>query len=79
MTKQEFKLALEIAISDRDLSHIKNNHILGYGLKDFVPVHMSLEMVAKEIRYHAMSFASELDGNAVNEVATYGKRSFIII
>ena len=79
MTKQEFSQALEIAKSDRDLSNIDNSVIFGYGLPDFKPVHVTLEMVAKEIRWNSFMFSGEICSTALNEVATLGRRNFLII
>jgi len=79
MTKQQFSQALEIAKSDRSLAHIDNSVIFGYGLRDFRPVHVTLEMVAKEIRWHAFTLNGTIDSTALNEVAIFGRRSFLII
>ena len=79
MTKQQFSQALEIAKSDRDLSNIDNSVIFGYGLPDFKPVHVTLEMVAKEIRWNSFMFSGEICSTALNEVATHGRRNFLII
>jgi hypothetical protein len=79
MTKQQFSQALEIAKSDRSLAHIDNSVIFGYGLRDFKPVHVTLEMVAKEIRWNSFLFDGTICSTALNEVATHGRRSFLII
>jgi hypothetical protein len=79
MTKQQFSEALKIAQSDRDLSDVNNDVILGYGLPDFKPVYVTLEMVAKEIRWHAYSLHGELLSEPLNEVARFARRSFLII
>jgi len=79
MTKQQFSQALEIAKSDRDLTDVDNSVIFGYGLRDFRPVYVTLEMVAKEIRWHAFTLAGTIDSTALNEVATLGRRNFLIL
>jgi hypothetical protein len=79
MTKQQFSQALKIAKSDQDLSNVDNSVIFGYGLPDFKPVHVTLEMVAKEIRWNSFLFDGTICSTALNEVATLGRRNFLII
>jgi hypothetical protein len=80
MTKTEFAQAFAIAKdSSRDLSNVDTGHMFGYGMYDFVPVHVTLEQVAKEIRWHALQFNGEWNGQALNEVAKCGRRNFIVL
>jgi hypothetical protein len=79
MTALEFKKAFAIAKDESiDLSGIDNNVIIGYGLSDFKPVTVTLEMVAKEIRWHAQFLFGGWDSEKLNEVKNYGRKSFII-
>lgn len=80
MTSQQFSAAFKIASDfSRDLLHIDNNTIHGYGLPGFRPVHVTLEMVAKEIRWHALRFDGQWDAEALQEVASLGRRAFIVV
>jgi hypothetical protein len=53
MKASEFAMALAIAKSNTDLSQIDDSPLFGYGLSDFQPVVVSLEQVAKTIRWQA--------------------------
>jgi len=79
MNKAQFSAALKIATSDKDLSSVDNSHIIGYGLSDFEPVLMTLDMVAKEIRHNSFTFAGTIDPQGLTEVFTYGKRAFNVV
>ena len=80
MTKNEFASAFKIAKDfSIDLTNVDNSHIFGYGLPHFVPVHCTLEQVAKEIRWSALQFDGQWNGDALNEVANLGRRNFIVL
>lgn len=80
MTTHQFRAAFKIAKDfSHDLTNIDNRHILGYGLRGFTPVYVTLEMIAKEIRWHALQMNGAFNGEMLNEVATYGKKSFLVI
>jgi hypothetical protein len=80
MTKNEFADAFKIAKDfSIDLTNVDSSHMFGYGLPDFAPVHVTLEQVAKEIRWHALQFNGEWNGEALNEVANLGRRNFIVL
>jgi len=79
MNKAQFSAALKIATSDKDLSSVDNSHIIGYGLPDFKPVVITLDMVAKEIRHNSFTFAGTIDPKGLAEVFTYGKRAFMVV
>jgi hypothetical protein len=79
MNKHEAKAAFQIACSDVDLSNVDNSVIFGYGLPGFIPVAVTLEMVAKEMRHHAMQLNGEWNSEALQEVINCGRRSFIIL
>jgi len=80
MTKHEFTAAFKIANDfSIDLSNVDDSHLYGYGLPDFKPVHVTLEQVAKEIRWAALQFNGEWNGEALDEVAKLGRRNFIVL
>jgi hypothetical protein len=79
MNKHEAKAAFQIACSDADLSNVDNDVIIGYGLPNFTPVNVTLEMVAKEMRHHAMQLNGKWDSEALQQVIDCGRKRFIII
>lgn len=80
MTKNEFAAAFKIAKDlSIDLSNVDDSQLYGYGLPGFKPVHVTLEMVAREIRWHALQLNGEWNGEALNEVANLGRRKFIVV
>lgn len=80
MTKNEFNAAFNIAKNfSVDLTNVDSSHMFGYGLPDFEPVHVTLEQVAKEIRWAALQFNGQWNGEALDEVAKLGRRNFIVL
>ena len=80
MTAKEFNAAFKIADNDSiDLSDVDNSVIVGYGLSDFKPVYVTLKMVAKEIRYHAMMMNGKWDSEAIQDVRYHARKAFIIV
>ena len=79
MTKAELSQAVAIAKSDKDLTGVDTDHMVGYGLSCFEPVHVTLDMVASMIRYQCIMFNGDIDGNELNELADAGRRKFIVI
>ena len=80
MNKAEAKAAFQIACDRNvDLTDVDNSVIFGYGLKDFVPVNVTLQMVAKEMRWHALQLDGKWDSSALQQVIDSGRRSFIIL
>lgn len=80
MTLNEFKAAFALAKdTSLDFSGVDNSNMLGYGLPDFKPVHVTLEAVAKEIRWNAYQFDGTWNADALEEVAKLGRRNFIVL
>lgn len=80
MTAAEFKRAFAIADDDTiDLSGVDNNIIMGYGLPGFQPVPVTLEMVAKEIRWHALMMNGKWNSEALEEVRDACRRAFVVV
>jgi hypothetical protein len=80
MTLQQFQAAFAIAKDfKRDLSDVDNSILFGYGLPHFTPVHTTLEAVAKTIRWQALQMNGEWDSEALNEVASLGRKNFLIL
>ena len=79
MRKEEFKKALELA-KDRKVELPTDISIFaGFGLKDFDPVHVTLDRVAALINWQALQFNGEWDAEALNEIGIAGRKKFIII
>ena len=79
MTKSEFTKAFKLAKSAATLSDSENELFYGFGLKDFKPIHCTIEGVAKIIRWQCEQFNGDWDMEALNEIAYFGKKRFIII
>lgn len=79
MTKDEFKAAVQIAKSNKDLSSVDDSHLFGFGLRDFKPTATTLDAVAKTIRWQAATFNGGWDMEALNEILTFGRKKFTII
>lgn len=79
MNKVEAQAVYELANSDLDFSLVDTSNLVGYGLRDFQPVHVTIEMAAKELRYHAMQFNGQWDSVAMEEFFECAKRSFIML
>jgi len=83
MTKDEFKQAFALANGPqdgRDTSGLDSGLFNGFGLKDFTPVHCTVAMVASLIVYQAkFMFGDGWDAAALDEVATFGRKKFIIV
>lgn len=80
MTKPEFAKAFELAKSNKELSDNGAELMMGCGLPDFKPVHVTLEMVAKLIRWQAQYiFGDGWDMEEVDSLAHIAKKNFIVI
>jgi len=79
MTKDEFRQAMEIAKSGKDLTNVDDSNLFGFGLRDFKPVATSLDAVAKTIRWQSFRFDGSVDMEAVNEILTFGRKNFMIV
>ena len=68
MTAAEFKFCVAVA-KDRsvDLSGVDDSALYGFGLPDFVPVHVSIKAVAKCLRWQCCTFAGGWDERQFNE------------
>lgn len=79
MTKSEFAAAVTIAKSDKDLSATDDSVLFGCGLPGFQPVHVTLDMVAKFVRWQALQMNGAFDAAALNECAHIARRRFVVI
>lgn len=80
MNKAEMTQALAIAknpeinLSNEDISLFD-----GYGLDDFTPVHVTINQVARVIRWQAQYMDGTWDAAEIHMIAHYGRKRFRII
>ena len=79
MNQKQFCDAVRIAKSDVDLSHADIDIMYGCGLPDFDPVCVTLEQVARHIRWQAQCMDGTWNSEELSEVQRIGRRKFIII
>ena len=79
MNKAEMTQALAIAKSKIDLQDQEISIFDGYGLSDFVPVHVTILQVARLIRWQAQYMNGGWDADEINMIANKGRKRFIII
>lgn len=79
MTKEELKQAVTIAKSsivlNRDISIFN-----GFALRDFKPLVVTIDDIAALVRWQAVCILTgELDTEALNEIAQYGRNRFLVV
>jgi hypothetical protein len=80
MTLNQFQQAFAIAKDfNRDLTNVDDAMLYGFGLSSFKPVYTTLEAVAKIIRWQALQFNGEWNGEALNEVVELGRKNFLVL
>jgi hypothetical protein len=67
MTRDQFRRAYAIAMSDRDLSNVDMDCLNGFGLPDFKAVVVPIEAVARIIRYQTFQLNGGIDIGALTE------------
>ncbi|MFA7219020.1 MAG: hypothetical protein WC119_00645 [Synergistaceae bacterium] len=81
MKKSELSKALEIAKSDIKLDE-QNASLVpfdGFGLKDFEPVYVTLNQIARLIRWQCICLDGSIDNDNFQDIAYAGKRKFMVI
>lgn len=79
MKSLDFARAASIARSTVDLSHVDDTPIFGCGLPGFVPVFVTVEQVAKFVRYQTAQLNGGIDGEAMAECASIARKAFLVI
>ena len=80
MTRKELERALELAkIGEREYNWTTLAVFDGFGLPDFEPIQTTLWAVSRIIRYQCLCFDGTLEAVALNELATFGRKRFLII
>lgn len=83
MTKNELSKALELARSDTELPPMLGPEATdlfdGFALESFSVVYCTMRQLAALIRYQCIMLNGGLDSEALNEIATHGKRKFMVV
>ena len=79
MTKQELKTAFEVANSEKELQQTDLLIFDGFGLPEFEKVNVTIEAVAKLIRWQCIRLDGSVDQEELNTIAEIGKRKFFVI
>jgi|GEM_PF-1622239 len=79
MNKAEFQEAYRIACSDQDLSDHDIDLLNGFGLPDFKPVCVTIEAVARTIRWQCFCLDGSIDQEALNECQTHFRRRVTVV
>lgn len=79
MTTREFKDAFTIAKSDVSLVQHDIDIFDGFGLSEFQPVTVTVEQVARLIRYQAQYMNGGWDSEALDEIRELGRRKFVVL
>lgn len=78
MTKRDLQRAFEIA-KQGNSKYDSLDWALGFGMSDYQPQHITVEMLANLISYQCACFDGSWDQVALNEIAEHGERKFILI
>ena len=79
MTREEFSAALDIARSDRDLSEFDDAVLFGYGLPDFKPVGVIIEVAAKTIRWQCVCLNGAIDSEELERTRRLFRKRVLIV
>ena len=79
MNKNEFAAAFKIAKSEKDLSNVDDSTLWGCGLPEFKPVAVTLDQVAKFIRWQCFTFAGTIDAKELDDCHEIARRKFLCV
>ena len=79
MKAQDLQAALTLARSDAPLNIEDLSLFDGFALPDFAPVVCTLEALAMLVRWQCICFDGSVDGEALQELATVGRRRFTVL
>lgn len=79
MDKNDFRRAVQLA-SRPDFSYLDYDDTVlhGIGLPGFQPVTTTIEIVAANLKYHALQFNGQWNSEALNECASYYRHKVTI-
>ena len=78
MNIQDYSEALAIAQSKADLTNEDIDIFFGFGLKDFLPVTVTVRQVARLMRWQAGMGDGSWSASELNSIADFGRKRFII-
>jgi len=79
MTKDEFKEAFALAESQADLSEADIDVFCGFANGGYGPVYVTIQQVARLIRWQAQYLNGQWDNEALREIAERGRGRFQIV
>ena len=80
MTLQQAQTAFELAQNfDISLENVDIDHLCGFGLADFKPVHTTIQAVARMMRWQGAMMNGSWDMDAIDEVCQLGRSRFLIL
>ena len=79
MNRQQFSAALDIARSDRDLSEFDDDILFGFGLPDFKPVIVVIEVAAKTLRWQCVTLAGGIDNEELESCRQLFRNRVLIV
>jgi len=80
MTLQQAQTAFELAQNfDISLENVDIDHLYGFGLADFKPVHTTIQAVARMMRWQGAMMNGNWDMEAIDEVCQLGRSRFLIL
>jgi len=81
MTKNQLQRAVELATSEEDLTNENEQMEIfdGFGLDDFKPVTVTVKQLASLVRWQCVQFSGGINADALEEVASCGKKRFQIV
>jgi len=79
MKTTELDNALALARSDAPLNLDDISIFDGFGLPDFRPIVCTVEALAILVRWQCIQFDGSVDAEALDEIATCGRRRFTVV
>jgi len=79
MDRRQLERALKIAGSDKDLSCFNLDIFDGYTLPEFDPVTVTIDDLAKLIRWQCFKLDGTIDSKELDDLAYVGKRKFKVM
>ena len=79
MNKVELAKALELSKTRKVSDPTDISIFAGFALRDFRPIHTTIDAVAALINWQCLQFNGQYDLIALDEIASHGRKKFIII
>ena len=79
MTRTQLERAVQLALSGIDLDLDDLTMFDGFGLPEFKPVTVTTRALAMLIRWQCVQLNGQINSEALDEVATLGRKRFHVI